>query len=347
MFAEGGVVGLGDESVEDCATVCVKRCGGYRGVVVDFGLTPIEIIIGVTLLAILAGVVVFQAFRYVAKADDSAASRSLQAAVTVAEVMGRLDASHGGGNLVGDPNPSTQVAITKLSEQLTGAKLVTLEQLGIKYFSDPGANARNTSFVDVAGDAQKFWVNLPNPKHNLPVWTGVANNLAHFRNPNLGKPDSSGKYYIEPSDYPEFPKGHVHGFRAQPGNLIRIGLKSVSGATFCVILVRDGAVSTKSGTRRSLPNGGLAFGVTDNTKLIPINGVGYQSVNAKASSKVIMGPSAQGADCGVSYVVNPRKQPPGGEWGAHRSYRFAAELPGLPGTDTRLMRPGPDSYGHG
>ena len=332
-----------------------------RRVVGDGGLTSIEIIVGVVLLAILVGVVVFQAFRFVNKADDSAASRSLEAAVTVVGVMGQLGSS-GGGNLVGDPNPSTEIAITKLSEQLSGAELATLEQFGVKL-----AGTSHT-FADVVGDAQRLWVNVPKKitiderefrRRSGSGGAGVLKlkdpqnpSLGTISNPNLGtlpsrysnQPEGIRKYLVDPLKYPEFPDGNVYGFRVRPGNLVRVGVKSVSGATFCAISVRDGAVV---GANSSSDVTGYV--TTDKSKLIPINGIGYQSTDAKGTSYRIGGLPRPGADCGAFYIgpiVRPAASQ--GQFGPgydHMGGRFVAELPGLPGTDARLMPPSTDFYG--
>ena len=316
----------------------------------DGGLTPIEIIIGVVLLAVLSGVVVFQAFRFIAKADDSAASRSLEAAVAVVEIMGQLGSS-GGGNLVGDPKPSTEIAITKLNEQLSGAKLTTLEQFGV---SLQGRSTNDRNFADVPGDAQSVWVNVPKsstiPRERLKRSDiGRGLNLAEHKNPNLGDPSNSysvGKRFIE-AEYPEFPNGYVYGFRVQPGNLVRVGVKSVSGATFCAISVRDGAVIAANSKEDV-----SGYETTDKSKLVAINGTGYQSVNAEASSemKLRMNNNAYrpGADCGAFWLKTPNDNKPYdlGPDNDHTQQYFVAELPGLPGTDTRLMPPGPISYAY-
>ena len=325
-------------------------------------MTPIEIIIGVVLLAVLSGVVVFQAFRFIAKADDSAASRSLEAAVTVVEVMGQLDASRGGGNLVGDPNPSTEIAITKLNEQLTGAKLATVEKFGIKIL-DPHSSDRS-AFNDLVGDAQSLWVNAPkksaipigsitNPYATDPVGPGHAVNqvkLWSVRNPNLGTPDANHAYRVGTSfveaEYPEIPDGdghlyRVYGLRVRDGNLVRLGLKSVSGATFCAISVKDGSVIVAK--KHSDVTG---YETTDKSQLVAVHGVGYQSVDAEATSYTSS--NRPGADCGA-FALKSLRTPThtlyAGRYNDHWINYFIAELPGLPGTDTRLMSPGPDSYG--
>ena len=250
----------------------------------------------------------------------------------------------GGGNLVGDPNPSTQVAITKLNEQLSGAELTTFEELGIPLYQLPRQRAtinNSRSFDVVAGDAQKLWVNvLKKEIRQLPANHRATLSLKGVRNPNLGKPDPrlNGYYVIDASDYPQLPDGSahdgmVHGFSVRRGNLVRVGLKSVSGATFCAISVKDGAVFTKASL--------------DGNSQIPINGTGYQSVNAEASSWLWFSPFRPGADCGAFWLIDPKTDNRFAfEKTVHKEKWFVAELPGLPGTDTRLMPPGPDSYGY-
>ena len=349
-----GSVGRVERGVDCAQEACANRGGGC-GVVCDGGLTPIEIIVGVVLLAVLSGVVVFQAFRFIAKADDSAATRSLEAAVTVVEVMGQLGSS-GGGNLVGDPNPSTEIAITKLNEQLSGAELTTLEGLDIKLQDD--RSGRKASFAHVVGDAQRIWVNVPENstihKDLMDDYNGLA--LKRVRNPNLGKPKGTeglGHYYLVreysgiyfltkeyiDTEYPEFPDGNVYGFRVWSGNLVRVGLKSVSGATFCAILVRDGAVVAANSTNDVI---GTGYVTTDKSQLISIDGVGYQSVNAEATAVPPVNLLRSGADCGVFHFAAGGANAMIGN--DHWDRLFVAELPGLPGTDTRLMPPAPDSY---
>ena len=361
MFRGGASVDC-IEGCGECVGGCVKeRVGGCR-VVVDAGLTPIEIIIGVVLLAVLSGVVVFQAFRFIAKADDSAASRSLKAAVTVVQVIGQLDASGGGGNLVGDSNPSTEVAITKLNEQLSGAELTTLEGFGVKLRGDGGSGWK-ASFAHVVGDAQSLWVNVPknstipmqsisySPTHSIsgPRFAKGLE-LATHSNPNLGDPSngySVGSSFVE-AEYPEFPNGYVYGFSVRPGNLVRVGVKSVSGATFCAISVKEGTVV--GAEKDSDVNLTPGYQATAGSSLVPINGTGYQSVDAERTSTSVADSNAhrQGADCGAFWLkpqgdTATRKL---GRYNEHIQKFFAAELPGLPGTDTRLMPPGPDSYAY-
>ena len=198
------------------------------------------------------------------------------------------------------------------------------------------------SFDVVAGDAQKLWVNvlekeirrLPSPQEGFLSLKGV-------RNPNLGKPDPrlNGYYVIDASDYPQLPDGSahdgmVHGFRVHRGNLVRVGVKSVSGATFCAVSVKDGAVFTKASL--------------DGSSRIPINDTGYQSVNAEASSRLWFSAFRPGADCGAFWLIDPKTDPTrfASLKTVHKEKWFVAGLPGLPGTDTRLMPPGPDSYGY-
>ena len=359
MFEGGGAADSHIKAADGHVKERVKLCGGGRRVVVsdggltDGGLTPIEIVIGVTLLAILVGVVVFQAFRFIVKADDSAASRSLEAAVTVVGIMGQLGSS-GGGNLVGDPNPSTETAITKLGEQLSGASATALEELGIKFY-DSNPNTPKPSFAHVVGDAQRLWMNVPtNSTIHKDLVRGNYLALKRFRNPNLGNPKGTeglGHYYLVKeysgiyflakeyigTEYPEFVDGNVYGFRVQSGNLVRVGVKSVSGATFCAILVRDGAVvaaNSKSDV--------TGYVTTDKSQLIPINGIGYQSVNAEATAVPPVNLLRSGADCGAFYLAAPGKYYLSGN--DHWKEWFVAELPGLPSTDARLMPPAPDSY---
>ena len=262
----------------------------------------------------------------------------------------------GGGNLVGDPNPNTEIAITKLSEQLSGAALTTFKQT--RDLLDGGMRFRD----DLPGDAHRLWVNVPKnstlAKPHMTYGLALSRSNSHggaISNPNLGnfyhphphpQPEGHGDeprlYLVDPLKYPEFPDGNVYGFRVRPGNLVRVGVKSVSGATFCAILVRDGAVVAANSSSDV-----TGYATTDKSQLIPINGIGYQSTDAKGTSYRIAGTPGTGADCGAFFIRH--RDPPldcdAGCGNDHIHIAFVAELPGLPGTDTRLMPPKTDLYG--
>ena len=277
----------------------------------DGGLTPVEIIIGVTLLAILSGAVVFQAFQFISRADDSAAKRSLEAAVTAAQGVRNLSATGAGRNFSGakigaDQASVNSAAVTNISEQLSGA---SLQAYGAGRFAIAGSDA-GTELSNSSGDAQELWLHVNHPKLTSVVLNSVkVENKSRGDNPQLIK----------------LPAGAV----IKPGNLIRLGVKSVSGSSFCGVIVTDGTVASGS------TQGGTAG--TDSA-IQRIQGTGWQAVDATQTTKPLNNETAAsgkggaqgGADCGQ---------------GAKKNADEFAEMPGILGTDTKLNNPSTSGYG--
>ena len=295
-----------------------------------------------TLIAILSGAVIFQAFRFIAKADDNAARRGLEAAVSAAKGLRNLGAPGSGArNFAGDPKPSTATAITNLGKQLTGAKLTTFTEFilgeGTKfscfkthscYDSDEKPIAASTNRInrterlkDAVGDAQKLWIHL-NSKHH--GFDGPVADLKFVSNPNLGDPqhDPELAYYYNYT-VRNAKDQTLRNVFIDRGDWMRLGVKSVSGNTFCAVVVANFKMETDYQTASG-----------DREERL-VNGVGWQSVNAEETATAQPN-NLVGADCGAYVLQTDAGAGPGSRW---------TEMPGLPGTDTRLMPPGPASYG--
>lgn len=283
----------------------------------DGGLTPVEIIIGVTLLAILSGAVVFQAFRFIARADDSAARRSLQAAVTAADALRSESSTGEGRNFSGEKIGADQAAVNKnaisnLSADLSGA---TFSAYGDGSFAYKSSGTPDGEVLKSSnGDAQELWVYV----NKDPLGLAAALNAPVV---NLNHGADQGVI------------GLAKDAAIRPGNLIRIGVKSVSGSSFCGVIVTNGVVKPGSVQSPAQPHSTTSLG-TGAPTVQRIQGTGWQAVDATATatdlSASAKGGSAGGADCGQ---------------GALQTSDAFAEMPGILGTDASLNNPVASGYG--
>lgn len=278
----------------------------------DAGLTPIEVIVAITLIAILSGAVVWQVFSAVSKADDNEATLNLQSTVNALKRLRNITLTDGNRNYAATPasttntttHPNTEDAIANLRRELPNLNFLPYGTNGSDNFGE---------LKDAEGDPKVIWVDLPKNE------TTLSKDLA----------TSDGKYVeaLNPQKL-ETDKTYIfvkqEGTAISAGDLIRVGLKSPSGATFCAVLAANGSAGSKSGTTTTADQ---STSTDPEKKIKRFEGVGWQSVD------VINTNNNKGATCGAAAAD-----------GTNKENQFA-EMPGTPGVDATLQKPGSGYYG--
>ena len=179
----------------------------------DAGFTPAEIIIGVILVGILATGVTIKAVQLMDQARDSAAQQTIRAAIAAAQGVYAIILPGGQNNYAGVP-ASTFGSTGQTAKATSESVKRLLEQAPNIDFIAKGA----TKVSAWTNGAQSAWVVV----NGETVDSGTA--LATLgTNPNGHGQDAAV----------------AANTKIRPGDMIRMGVVSASGSSFCVVLVAD------------------------------------------------------------------------------------------------------------
>ena len=244
-----------DERLERSAA---DRADPEHALADDSGFTPAEIIIGVILLAILSTSVVAQALQLRQQAQDSAAQTTLRSAVTAARSLYALTLPGGQNNFVGVRAGATTLADFAHNSEAEAAAVAALAvqepNIQFKAYSSLSFTSGVSGRVQtLTPSTTTVWVQVP---YNSQKNGANPVSISQF-NPNGFSP-SDGLIDTVPADV-----------NIRPGDMIRLGIVSASGSSFCAILVADSSDGT-------------------------VSGAGFQSVSEKSTQ------AGYGADCGAA-----------------------------------------------
>ncbi|MDE0268999.1 MAG: hypothetical protein OXI96_08195 [Acidimicrobiaceae bacterium] len=254
----------------------MKHTSTHDKVVNDQGFTPAEIIIGVILVAILATGVTVQAVKLMGRARDSAAQTTLRTAVAAAKAV-YANMLPGGYNNYSGKAPVSGV--------IAGAAAAAVSSLNLE---EPSANFEDyDTYVGTdLGDT---------PPRPQAIWVHVIADAAKELKRTGSDLDFSGKTNAN---------GNINSIADVPedttitaGDLVRMGVISATGNSYCVILVGNDSHGR-------------------------VTGEGWQAASEALTQ------DDKGADCGVEAVDTA-------SYTANDGPAMFAEMPDTIGTDPK------------